>query len=176
MSAFEDLKSRLELTSDNRLMLEGVDMVLMPMWFFSGVMQKVIEEVGIEAASGIYYKTGYDGAYAWGKVQAERGLDGRRIMEQYLGSMSTRGWGRFEIIDFKEGLGEGVFRFYNATLALQSGTKKERVCLWAPGAMAGAFQVILDHAQSDLKVRGFERKCLAEGNPHCEFIVEPIIP
>ena len=87
-----------------------------------------------------------------------------------------RGWGRFDIVDLEEEVGEGTFRFYNSALALQSGPGENRICLWVPGAMAGGVQVILHQSGSHLEVRGFEKQCLSEGNPHCEIVVRPVRP
>ena len=174
MATFQELKENLELTLDNRLMLGSVEMILMPRWFFVGIMKLVVSEAGREAAQKIYYGAGYEGAYNWGKVQIEQGLSGREVMEQYLGSMTHRGWGRFEIMDMDLEQGRGSFRFHNSAVALEYGSREEEVCLWVPGALAGAFQVILDQKGSGLKVRGREEGCLVQGGEdYCRFVVEP---
>lgn len=174
MGTFQELKDKLELTLDSRLMLGSVEMILMPRWFFVGIMKRVVREVGREAAARIYYGAGYEGAYNWSQVQIERGLSGREVMEQYLGSMTHRGWGRFEIVDLDLGTGRGLFRFYNSAVALEYGSREEEVCLWVPGAVAGAFQAILDQMGSNLKVRGREEVCLVQGGEDfCRFVVEP---
>jgi predicted hydrocarbon binding protein len=173
VDVFQALKDKLELTLDNRLMLDGVAMILTPRWFFVGIMNRVAEEAGPEIAAKVYYEAGYEGAYKWGNVQIGKGLSGRAVMEQYLSSMTHRGWGRFEIVSFDETQGRGLFWFYDSAMALELGQTGQRVCTWVAGALAGGFQVILDHARSRLKVRGRETKCLSEGKPHCEFVVEP---
>lgn len=170
---FKELINSLELTEDNRLMLGTVPMILMPRWFFVGIMNRVVERAGRETAAGIYYDAGYQGAYDWGKVQLEAGLTGRAVMEQYLGSMTSRGWGRFEIVAMDIPAGRGTFRVHDSALALELGAAGAEACLWHPGAMAGCFQVILDHQGIDLKVRGRETSCLAHGAACCESVVEP---
>jgi predicted hydrocarbon binding protein len=176
VATFQELKDKLELTLDSRLMLGSVEMILMPRWFFVGIMKRVVREAGKEAATRIYYGAGYEGAYNWGQVQIEQGLSGREVMEQYLGSMTHRGWGRFEIVDLDLERGRGLFRFHNSAVALEYGSREDEVCLWVPGALAGAFQVILDQKESGLKVQGREKGCLAQGEEYCEFVVEPIRP
>jgi len=173
VDAFKELKDKLVLSPDNRLLLDGVAMILTPRWFFVGIMKRVVEEAGPEVAARVFYQAGWEGAYNWAKVQIERGLDGRAVVEQYLGSMTYRGWGRFEIVSFEEAEGRGRFRFYNSAVALEYGRTGGQVCLWVPGAMAGAFQAVLDQAGRGLKVRGREVQCLSQGRPHCEFVVEP---
>ena len=175
MDAFQELKDKLELTPDNHLLLEGVPMILTPRWFFVGIMKQVIEQAGPEIAQRIYYEAGFDGAYKWCNVQIGKGLGGRSVMEQYLGSMTHRGWGRFEIVSLDETQGRGLFWFYESAMALEYGRSGHGGCTWVSGAVAGGVQAILNHAGSDLKVRGRETKCLSEGKPHCEFVVEPAV-
>jgi predicted hydrocarbon binding protein len=47
------------------------------------------------------------------------------------------------------------------------------VCDHPPGSLAGAFQVILDHERRGIRVVGRETKCVSNGDPWCEFVVEP---
>ncbi len=172
MDPFQDLKNQLVLTDDHRIMLGSVAMILMPAWFFTGIVQRVVKEAGPETAAKIYYDAGYDGAYQWGKVQIEAGLSGREIMEQYLGSMSHRGWGRFEIVEFDAVLGSGRFRLHNSAVALSYGVVNQAVCIWVPGALAGAMQVLLDHGGTEIQVKGREAECFSQGQAYCEFLVQ----
>ena len=174
MESFEMLKNRLRLTDDHRLMLDSVHMVLMPRWFFGAIMRCIEETAGHEVARKVYYDAAYEGAYKWGEAQAERGLVDRQIMEQYLGSLSIRGWGGFEIVGMDVDRGEGTFRLQNSATAEELGPSGKELCYQMPGAMAGAFQMILDKAGISLKVEGREVKCLAKGDPYCEYVVQPI--
>ncbi|MEJ2164077.1 MAG: DUF5943 domain-containing protein [Desulfobacterales bacterium] len=173
MEAFKELIKRLELTAENRLVLDEVPMVLMPLWFFAGIMKRVETAAGPEAAAGIYYDAGYEGAYKWSRVQIENGLQGSAVLEQYLNSMTNRGWGRFEIASLDEKNGRAVFRLHHSALALEQGRTEQASCLWVPGAMAGSLQAILDAGGSPLKVGGRETRCLSAGHPFCEFTVAP---
>ncbi len=175
MSELKELLDQLELNDDNRLMLGEVAMIMMPAWFFSGILKRVKDYAGKEVASKVYYNAGWEGAYNWSKVQMERGLTGRDVMAQYLGSMTVRGWGKFEIVEFDQAAGKGLIRYHNSAVALQQGNIGEEVCLWVPGAMAGAFQAILEEEGIDLKVRGRETGCLSQGKDFCEFVVEPMV-
>jgi predicted hydrocarbon binding protein len=174
MDTFKELISRLELTDNKRLVLDEVPVVLMPRWFFVGIMKRVVAEAGSQIAAKIYYEAGHEGAYKWSKVQIEKGLKGSAVLEQYLNSMTSRGWGRFEILNFDEEEGQGNFRLHSSALALEQGRTGESVCLWVPGAMAGSMQAILEYHGSELKVRGQEVQCLSTGQPFCEYIVEPV--
>ena len=94
-------------------------------------------------------------------------------MEQYLGSMSQRGWGHFEILKFDAERGNGRFRLYNSAVALSYGVVNQAVCIWVPGALTGAMQVILDHAGKEIRVKGGEVQCFSQGQSYCEFVVQP---
>ena len=174
MNDFNQIREQLVLTEENRLMLGKVAMILMPAWFFSGIMKRVIEETGYDLAAKIYQEAGFQGAYQWGKVQIEAGLEGRKIMEQYLDSMTHRGWGRFEIIRFDDTSGNASFRLFNSAVAQADARSGRCMCLWVPGALAGAMQVILDHAGRGITVTAWEHQCLAQQADHCEFILEPV--
>lgn len=174
MEDFNLLKDRLELTDDHRLMLDSVHMVLMPRWFFGAIMRCVQEAAGEAVARKVYYDAAYEGAYKWGQAQAEKGLTGQEIMEQYLGSLSIRGWGGFEMLSMDLEKGRGVFRLKNSATAQELGRPGSDTCYQMPGAVAGAFQLILDMAGSHLKVEGREVTCLSKDDPYCEYVVEAI--
>ena len=175
MNDLNRIKEQLLLTDEYRLELGQVAMILMPAWFFSGIMKRIVQEAGYDVAAKVYYDAGFDGAYQWGKVQIEAGLKGVQIMEQYLGSMTHRGWGRFEITQIDDTNGNGLFRLYNSAMALDKDPSGHPMCLWVSGAIAGAMQVILDHAGRHLTVIARERQCVAQEADYCEFVVEPAL-
>ena len=174
METFVELIKRLEMTGENRLLLDEVPMVLMPLWFFVGIMKQVEAEAGLRFVAKIYYDAGFEGAYKWSKFQIEKGLKGSAVLQQYLNSMANRGWGRFEILNLDQNNGRAIFRLHHSAMALEQGRTEEASCLWVPGAMAGSMQAILDYNDSELKVGGKEVQCLSTGLPFCEFIVEPV--
>lgn len=174
MDDFNQIKKQLVLTDENRLMLGPVAMILTPAWFFSDIMKRAVDQAGYDLAAKIYHDAGFDGAYRWGKLQVEAGLKGRQIMEQYLGSMTNRGWGRFEIVDFDPAAGRGSFRLFQSAVASAAAPSERPMCLWVPGALAGATQVILEHAGRRSTVAAREHRCLAQGAERCEFSVAPV--
>ena len=176
METFTELIQRLKQTDEDRLVLDEVPMVIMPLWFFVGIKNRVGAEAGARIAAKIYYDAGYEGAYKWSQVQIENGLRGSAVLEQYLNSMTNRGWGRFEILSLDENNGRAIFRLHHSAIALEEGVNDAASCLWVPGAMAGSLQAILESNGSPLKVGGKEVRCLSTGQPFCEFIVEPVSP
>ena len=175
MEEFDLLKSRLVFTDDYCLKLDTVPMVLMPRWFFVAIKKQVEKLGGEQISRKVFYEAGYEGATLWAQTQIrEAGLSGKAIMEQYLGSASLRGWGRFSILSFEMDAGKGHFRLYHSAVAEETGRRAGPVCDHLPGSLAGAFQAILDYGGKTLKVIGRELKCKSQGEQFCEFIVEPI--
>jgi predicted hydrocarbon binding protein len=175
MEKFDLLKKRLVLTDEYCLRLDTVPMVLMPRWFFVAIKKQIEKLSGDDISKQVYYNAGYEGATLWAQTQIkEAGLSGKAIMEQYLGSASMRGWGRFAILSFKKDEGKGHFQLYNSAVAEETGHSDRTVCDHLPGSLAGAFQAILDHDGKTLKVIGRETKCICQGDQWCEFIVEPL--
>lgn len=171
---FDKLKENLVLDENQRLMLENVPMLLIPRWFFAGIYQRVVEEVGPVAADSIYSQAGHVGAYKWCQVQIKKGLNGRAVLEQYLDSMSCRGWGQFEIQDFDQDLGRCSIRYKQSALAIELGQQGRSVCTWFCGALEGALQAISETAGRSAQYRASETTCLANAGQSCRFVVESL--
>lgn len=172
MSGFDDIRDGLVLTDEGPLLLGEVPMILTPRWFFVGIMARVEKEAGRDCASRVFYDAAWDGAYRWAEVQIASGLRGRAVMEQYLGSMTLRGWGKFRIEAFDDTAGTATIVLHNSAVALEMGVTGSAVCYWIPGAMAGCMQAVLDHAGCRMKTLGREVSCSSQGNARCEFTVE----
>jgi predicted hydrocarbon binding protein len=174
MSDFDEIKENLALDDKGTLLLGDVPMILTPRWFFVGIMARLEKEVGLDCASSVLYGAAWDGAYRWAEAQVSSGLEGRAVMDQYLGSMTLRGWGRFTIEAFDDAAGTGRFLLYNSAVARERGETGAEVCSWIPGAMAGCMQAIIDRAgRYGIKVTGSEVSCASQGKTICEFAVGP---
>ena len=173
MSELKELLDQLELTDENRLMLGDVAMIMMPAWFFSGILKRVKEYAGKEVAAKVYYDAGWEGAYNWAKVQIEKGLTGRDVMAQYLGSMTTRGWGRFEIVEFDQTAGTGLFRYYNSAVALQQGEHRRGGLPLGSGSPGGRLSGHSGGGRRRPQGSKPGDGLPGPGKEYCEFVVEP---
>lgn len=170
--AYRDLKSHLDLTHEQRLMLDSVPMLLIPRWFFVAIMRQVEELCGREKALEVYYRAGWEGAVKWTTVQMkEAGLSGRAVMEQYMTSAGLRGWGRLEVVEYDEEAVRVKVRLANSAVAEEIGVVGDVVCHHLPSSVAGAFDTILKAQGRPKKVIGIETKCAAKGDDCCEFVV-----
>jgi predicted hydrocarbon binding protein len=172
MEAFRNLKGKLRLDRQNRILMGSVPMILTPRWFFVNV-QKELEKIGgLKLAREVYYRAGFESAYRYCRTQRRvEGMTGTETIQRYLASMSIRGWGRFKIVQLDEKKGRGIFRLYRSGFCEEYGLVKRAVCHWVPGALAGALQEIVDTEGLPYQVKGREVKCRSKGDEFCEFVV-----
>lgn len=175
MDNFETLKGKLKADRKGRLLLNGIPMILTPQWFFVNVQKELEKAGGYKLAKMVFYRAGYVSAYKYCKTQREtKGYLGTETIRRYLSSMSLRGWGRFKIVSLDEKDGMGIFRLYWSGFSEEYGLVKRTVCHWVPGAMAGAFQEIVDTHSLCYQIKGREVRCRSRGDTFCEFIVAPV--
>jgi predicted hydrocarbon binding protein len=170
----EQIKEKLTIDGAGRLVLAGLPMILTPRMFFANIQKRVDETCGEGKGRHIYYQAAFESAYRYMKNSREvYDITGRDILQQYLDSLSVRGWGKFELLELAEEKGEGRIRLNHSGMAEEFGHVGRSVChVWA-GAMAGAIQYLVEEHNKATKVRGRELMCLSKGDPHCEFVVEP---
>lgn len=175
-AGYHHLISRLKLTSEQRLMLDTIPMVLFPRWFFVSIKQQIEKQCNLDTARKIYYEAGWEGAVKWTKNHIETaGLSGRALLEQYMNSAGLRGWGKLTITEYDEQTSRVVVTLANSAVAEEMGHAGRTVCDHLPGSIAGAFQTILiTSGAGTKKVVGRETRCLANGDDMCVFEVTPV--
>jgi predicted hydrocarbon binding protein len=175
MDAFKKLKGKLKVDHRHRVLFGAIPMIITPRWFFVNVQKELEKAGGIKLAKEVYYRAGFESAYKYCRTQrkAEK-ITGIATVQNYLGSMSIRGWGKFRIVQLDERKGRGVFRLYRSAFGEEYGPTGRAVCHCWPGAMAGAVQELVDARGLSLEVKGKELKCKAKGDEYCEFVVAPI--
>lgn len=85
------------------------------------------------------------------------------VMEKLTSIISKRGWGIPELIDFDRGKCFAKVKLYNSSIANFEISEKP-VCYIFCGVIEAFFEVVFKK-----KVLCTETKCVAMGNPHCEF-------
>ncbi len=171
MKNFDTIKANLKLNNSG-LFLGEVPMVLIPRWFFRDILEKTIDNAGLNLAKKIYQEAGYQGAYDWCNAQMKAGYNGHKAMEQYLESMSCRGWGEFYIEKYNPEKGSGVFHY--KMFKPSDAPPIENLCLWVAGAMTGGVQAVLDQLGIRLKATGKELSCTNHGKESCKISVVSI--
>ena len=136
-SAFEQIRSSLEMNVTGRLVLKGQEMVLLPRHFFRYILREVNSRAGEGAFEDIFYKAGYDGAFTFCTRYREiHKCSGGEAVEAYLAEMSVRGWGAFDIESFAPD--DGILQVMLSRSALiPEGDLPSGHLIWK-GAMVGA--------------------------------------
>ncbi|MCF8112258.1 MAG: membrane dipeptidase [Desulfotignum sp.] len=175
-TSYQDLKSRLKLTPEQRLMLDSIPMVLFPRWFFVSIKKQIETRCDLDTARQIYYQAGWEGAVKWTEKHIETtSLSGRALLEQYMDSAGLRGWGKLTITEYDKQIPKVVVTLANSAVAEEMGRIGRNVCDHLPGSIAGAFQTILNTTgPRSRKVVGREIKCLANGDDMCVFEITAI--
>ena len=169
------IKDGLTMDEAHRLILADLPMILTPRMFFVSIQKKVEEVSGTDAAQFIFYQAAFESAYKYLENSKEvYAITGRDLLQQYLDSLSARGWGEFEILELVEERGEGRVRLNHSAISEEYGETGQSVChVWA-GALAGSIKLLAEECENDTEVRGVETHCLSKGDSYCEFIVEPV--
>jgi predicted hydrocarbon binding protein len=168
----EDIKAQLTIDEEHRLILAKLPMIMTPRMFFVNIQKKIEEISGGDASRLIYYQAAFESAYNYMKNSKKLYMiAGTDLLQQYLDSLSIRGWGKFQILRLDEEKGEGCVQLKHSAIAEEYGSVGRTVChAWA-GALAGAGQFLADEHKKEMEVRGHERLCVSKGDPHCEFVL-----
>ena len=109
------------------------------------------------------------GASAAKKFKSSYELRGRELVETFLALQAAAGWFDYEVVSFDEGGPELDIRLYENFECLPLKGKSDKpVSNFVRGALAG---VVGEAFERDFSVN--EVRCLAVGDPYCEFVVKP---
>jgi len=136
---------------------------------FQGMIKGLYERLGETAAVFLYHL-----AYSGGKTLAEYiseklGLEGRELLIEVLKVYQASGWGRIELLEYDP---------YDVCVTLRLYDSVE--CKAFKGSGKPASQFIRGHLSGFLsgllktEVRVMELKCIAKGDPYCEFYAEKV--
>ncbi len=171
----EEIKARLSMDENQRLILAELPMILTPRMFFVNIQKRVEKEAGIDVGRSIYYEAAFESAYRYLENSKEvYGVTGRDLLQQYLDSLTVRGWGKFQILSLSLEGGEARVRLDHSGIAEEFGVIGRSVChVWA-GAMAGSVQFFVAQRNKQMKIEGTEPLCVSRGDRYCEFVVAPL--
>lgn len=159
-----------------------MDEFAFPLYVFPGIRVIIVLAPGFQKMiKGLYEKLGdtaayfiYHLAYSGGKIIAEYlskkiGLKGKKLLVEILKAYQAFGWGRLELIKYSPLFKKVVLRLYDSV-----------ECETFKGSDKPASQFIRGHLSGLLSgllgtdVRVIETKCIAKGDPYCEFYLEEV--
>ena len=147
---------------DKRVIMLGVEDV--------STMFNWLDETFRTGAHAILFNMGEQaGRAAARELNETYGLRGRELVEAFLALHAAAGWFDYEVASFDEEALNFVIRLYdNFECAPFAGRKKRPMSHLVRGGLAGLFSGIYGR---DFK--STEVKCLAKGDPYCEFVLTP---
>lgn len=185
----EHIKKELERVAGNKVYIRSpsikgfiMNELAFPLYAFQDARLVVLLERDFqEMVRGIYEKSKgfaavflYHMAYAGGKFLAnyllERlSLKGKEPIEEILKVYQISGWGRVELVECDPQAMNIVLRLYDSVECKIFKGSKEPASQLIRGHLSGLLSGLL---KADVRV--METKCIAKGDPYCEFHVERV--
>ncbi len=126
---------------------------------FKSIMYDMVGRLTTEDALGMTQRLA---------IKVFRLFSKRKIGEMFLEQFYERGYGVAEIMEFDAKNGSGRMKVKNSFIATGYGKSKEPVCYSVAGIFAGAGDILFGK-----RTECRETKCIAKGDPHCEFEIYP---
>jgi predicted hydrocarbon binding protein len=154
--------------NDGEIKVWDIPMNIVPTFVLREWQKVNIEDEGYKQAFEKIYQATKDGSVEYNKnfIKKEGFKDKRQIINWQIRIVSMSGWGQIEIakIDFKTD--EYVAHFKASPFAKTYGKTTYPIDFLVCGFIAGGFSASLGK-----ELECIETKCIAKGDPYCEFFV-----
>ncbi len=149
--------------------LPGVRSVMVLEPDFQEMIRGIYEKLGGVAAVFLYHLA-YSGGKFLAKYLSERlGLKGKELLIEILKVYQASGWGRVELVTYDLRSMNIVMRLYDSIECKVFRGSGRPASQFIRGHLSGLISELLG---TDLRV--MERKCIAKGDPYCEFHSEKV--
>ncbi len=165
-------KDQLTIDSSGTLSIMGSRVLLMPKGTLLNIIESAEDLVGVERAAEIMYHAGERIGLKFAKQISEQfNLEGEAIFRSFAQIVGVRGWGITEIKerDLTKGYARVILK--NSLIGTSMTQKHVESDALVAGVIAGIFEFITKQ-----KIVCREIKCIAKGDPLCEFVAEPLAP
>jgi predicted hydrocarbon binding protein len=128
-------------------------------------LEKILTPSGVTA---LHYDAGKNiGEHTALELKENYKLDKEELIQAFAQAQKATGWGimDFQDVDFKQLSGRIIVK--DGFEAYSWGKKNYKVCNWTRGMIAGFMSAIFGKP-----VEANEVKCLANGDEHCEFVIQ----
>ncbi len=157
----------------HRILMGGERAIILRKWGYSGLISGVRERFGTGGEAFLYY-FGFEAGIKYGRSHMEIGLklglaDPIKIAQLICVHLfNSVGFGKLKIMEIKADPPKAIFRIYDSfecELGLKSGKPYSQLIR---GMIAGYLSIFFNR-----RMKAKEVKCIAKGDPYCEFMVEP---
>jgi len=171
MSIFDKLAAIKEVRfEDGNITLSGQRVLIIPQEFAFAVTDLMVKDK--ELTGTIYEVVRNKLSVGWAEYIRRRykfGDNPRNFVKWLIEVGAFVGWGRHELIKFDSEKLEGILRTYDAPMGILYENKLDHPVdhIWrglTSGCATAAFQEDMDW---------IEIKCIAKGDPYCEFLFKP---
>jgi len=147
----------------------GVRSIIMLELDFQEMIKGLYEKLGKNAAVFLYYLA-YSGGKFIGEYLSEKlGLKGRELLVEILKTYQAGGWGRVELLTYDPEELKITLRLHDSIECKTFKGSNECASHFIRGHLSGLLSGLLG-----VSVRFMESKCIAKGDPYCEFYLEKV--
>ena len=136
---------------------------------FQEMVRGLYREVGQTAAVFLYHLAYSGGRFLAEYLSEKLGLRGRELLAEALKIYQASGWGRVEIVECDLHKLRVVLRLYDSIECEAFRGSGEAASQFIRGHLSGLLSGLL---RTDVRV--METKCIAKGDPYCEFYMERV--
>jgi len=174
VSLKETLFSKLSYDESGRLLLGNVIVLIIPRRIFSIVQRSISDMLGEGCAALVMYNAGYSVGYdVFAKTVKRFNNDTKSAFEFFITVLTTRGWGDFKIVKFNENDNTYYIRV-SSSYGEDLFPSNRAVCHFIRGLLTGSLQCLVDLKEKGIKLYSREVKCIAKGDPYCEFLIAEV--
>jgi predicted hydrocarbon binding protein len=141
---------------------------IMPVELFGSLFDEIEKILTSSGFAAVFYNAGKKtGAFITRLIAQRYGLKDELLVPAIFQATKAIGWGQIEDLNIDE-KGIGKIKVRMCFEALLRGFRKEKVCHWTRGFLAGFLGAVKGKS-----LEAVELKCIANGDKICEFEVTP---
>jgi len=164
---FTEMKDHMTIDLDGTVSIHGTRFCLERSSTFADLTQALFELLDEGKAKTVLYEAGKKiGEKVANSFMGERlGNTPKSLLNACLKDFQARGWGNLMVSEFNEESGFIRVKYYNSLIGATLKGKEYSADIIAAGIISGIVNSITGR-----KHEIFETKCVAEGDPYCEFV------
>jgi len=136
---------------------------------FQEMIKGLYEKIGEGAAVLLYYLAYSGGKFLADYLSEKLRLKGEELLIEILKIYQASGWGRVELIEYYPYRMKIIFRLYDSIECKAFKGSDKPMSQLIRGHLSGLLSRLL---KTD--IRAIESKCIAKGDPYCEFYTEKV--
>lgn len=165
--AFNELKESMSFSESGQVSVLGWNHIITPIQTFLLFLETMKKRHSYEEYQQILYDLGLQiGRGVANLIEAERRITDKELFEEVLKYNTVTGLGRH--LSIEGSIDQGKVKIAAiSTIGIAINHSDHTVCTFVAGGLAGILQ-----AATKNEWKGRETKCIAKGDPHCQFELE----